>query len=106
MTTNRQHVRRVLEDLPQEVNATYDQTMKRIEGQVESHRELAEQILSWITYARRPLSLEELQHALAVSPGMTEMNPDAVVDEMILTSVCAGLVLVDGESNVIRLVRK
>jgi hypothetical protein len=106
ITTNRQHARRVLENLPSEVNATYDQTMKRIEGQVESDRELAEQILSWVTYARRPLSLPELQHALAVSPGMTEMNLDAIVDEMILTSVCAGLVLVDGESKVLRLVRK
>jgi hypothetical protein len=63
-------------------------------------------MLSWIRYARRPLFPKELRHALAVLPKTTEMNPEALVPKMILTSVCEGLVVVDRESDVVRLVRK
>ena len=95
-----------LENLPAEVNATYDEAMNRIEGQSKDDRKLAKEILCWITYARRPLSLEELQHALAVSPGMTELDIGGLVDVSILTSVCAGLVIVEKQSAVVRLIRK
>ena len=105
-TINRSHLRKVLEYLPPEVNDIYDDTMKRVDEQIESDRKLAYQILCWIIHAYRQLSLAELRHALAVSPGMTEMDPDALVDETILTSVCAGLVVIDKETHVVRLVRE
>ena len=38
----------------------YDQTMERIRGQKDRFRNLAEQALSWITYAKRPLTTSEL----------------------------------------------
>jgi hypothetical protein len=95
-----------LKSLPKEVDAIYDQIMERIQGQVEVDRTLAERVLAWIVCAHRQLSIEELQHALAVSPVMTKMDPYALVDEMILTSVCAGLVVVDEQSRDVRLVRK
>ena len=63
---NRAAVRKALEILPKEVNATYDEAMERIERQNEDNKELAKHVFSWITYARRPLSVKELQHALAV----------------------------------------
>jgi GPI inositol-deacylase, winged helix domain len=105
-TISCRHVRTVLENLPEQVNTAYDQTMERIEGQIKCNRELARRVLSWMTYACRPLSLKELRHALAVSPNMAEMDPEALVPEMILTSVCQGLVVVDRESDTVRLVRK
>lgn len=52
------------------------------------------------------LSLEELRHALAVSPDMTEMGPDVLVDEAILTSVCSGMVVFDKETSVVRFIRR
>ena len=91
--------------MPAEVDAIYDETMIRINGQVKGDMHLAKKVLSWITYAHRPLSLEELRHALAVSPGMTKMDTDDLVDESILTSVCAGLVVVEKQSTTVRLVR-
>jgi hypothetical protein len=99
-------VRRALEILPKEMNGTYDVAMERIEQQNEDDKELAKQVFSWITHACRPLSIKELQHALAVMPGMTSMDPDAIIDEEILTSVCAGLIVIDEESSIVRLVRK
>jgi len=99
-------VRKALEVLPKEVDDTYDEAMERIERQNEDDKNLAKPILSWITYARRPLTVSELQHALAVMPDMTDMDPDNIIDKDILTSVCAGLVVVDEEQSTVRLVRK
>jgi hypothetical protein len=103
---NEEGVLETLDNLPNDIDEIYNQTMERIERQSNADKELAEQILSWITYARRPLSVEELQHALAVSPKMREMNPRALIFEWKLTSVCAGLVVIDGGQRIIRLARK
>ena len=78
--------------------------MTRIEGQVKDQKELAKQVLSWITYAKRPLTTSELQHALAVDPGDSELGEDNLPQVEDVRSVCAGLVTVDEESHVIRLV--
>jgi hypothetical protein len=51
--------------------------------------------------ARRRLSVKELQLALAVSPGRPGVL-DYVYREHILTAVCAGLVVIDTESRIIR----
>jgi hypothetical protein len=104
--TNRRDIREALERLPVEVDATYDEVMQRIAGQTACDKTLAKRVLSWIAYSRRPLSLRELQHALAISSEMTAMDPDAIEDELTLTSVCAGLVVVDENSKIIRLVRE
>ena len=99
-------VRNALENLPTEVNATYDEAMKRIQRQTAVDRKLAERVLSWITYSRRPLSYQELQHALAVTPQMTDMVTEALVDKCFLIDICAGLVVIDDQSHIIRLARK
>ena len=99
-------VRNALKALPTQVNATYDEVMLRIRAQNADDRGLADKVLSWIVYARRPLSLQELQCAIAITPDMLDMDPEALVDEVILIDVCAGLVIIDEESSTIRLVRK
>ncbi|KIM89025.1 hypothetical protein PILCRDRAFT_61453, partial [Piloderma croceum F 1598] len=97
-------VHNTLDTLPAEVDATYTEAMTRIAAQIDSARELAKRILAWITYACRPLLLNELQHALATFPRMTDMDSGAIVPEQILTSVCAGLVAIDENSGTVRLV--
>jgi hypothetical protein len=44
----------------------YEQVMERINGQKLGLKELASQVLLWITCAKRPLNTAELQCALAV----------------------------------------
>ena len=58
----------------------------------------------WITFAKRPLTTTEICCALAVELEETEIDPDNVPDSEDIVSVCAGLVVVDQESAVIRLV--
>ncbi len=83
---------------------SYDEAMRRIQGQEEGFRNLAQQILSWIVWAVRPLIVPELQHALSIEPGDDELDEDNFIDANDLTSVCAGLVIIDQERQLIRLV--
>jgi ankyrin repeat protein len=78
--------------------------MERIEGQVADQEELAKQVLSWITCAKTPLTTAELQHALGVEVGEPELDEDNLPQVEDMVSVCAGLVTVDEESGIIRLV--
>jgi ankyrin repeat protein len=78
--------------------------MERINGQTPGFRELAKMVLSWITCAKRPLSTSELQHALAVEVGDAEFDEDNLPDIDDMVSVCAGLLTVDEESGIVRLV--
>jgi hypothetical protein len=103
---NPRAVRDALDVLPTEVEATYRDAMRRITAQSNDDKDLAESILVWVTYARRPLSLRELQHAVATLPWMTDIDLESLVPEILLTSVCAGLVVIDEYQSIVRLVRK
>ena len=78
--------------------------MERIDGQKPGFQWLARMILSWITCAKRPLTTLELQHALAVKSGDHQLDKENVREIEDMVSVCAGLVTVDEESSIIRLV--
>ncbi|KAF2175435.1 hypothetical protein K469DRAFT_647119, partial [Zopfia rhizophila CBS 207.26] len=101
---SRRDIRKALASLPTELNNTYDDAMRRIWSQSEEDVRLAEMVLSWISHALRPLALLEIQHALAVEPGDVSFDDGGIPEEDFLVSVCAGLVTVDQESQIIRLV--
>ncbi|KAI0887892.1 uncharacterized protein GGS22DRAFT_197834 [Annulohypoxylon maeteangense] len=82
----------------------YQSAMERIEGQGPDRRELAKQVLSWIIYAKRPLTTRELRYALAVEPWERQMDEENLPQVEDMVSACAGLVTIDKESDIIRLV--
>jgi len=98
------HVRNKLRTLPTTLKGTYDDAMERIENQEPDHRRIALKTMAWVCYAFRALSLKELQHALAVEPGDMVLDEDLVMDGQSITSLCAGLVVVDQRTNVVNLV--
>src|SRR5437667_2513163 len=102
--TSRRHVREAAKNLPEKLDEIYDEAMRRIEWQDHEDVYLAKQILCWISFAFRPLTVAEIQHALAVRPGDTDIDEEAFPDEELLVSVCVGLVTIEPESNIIRLV--
>ena len=79
-------------------------TRTLIEAQDTDSRELAEHVLSWIICAKRQLFTAELQHALAVEVCKPELNEENLPQIEDMVSVCAGLITVDKERNIIRLV--
>lgn len=90
----------------QVLSGAYDEVMERIDDQLPDFRDLAKRVLSWITCARRPLCVKELQHALAVEfdEKSEELDDENLLEPSIMVSVCAGLVTIDDETSVIRLV--
>lgn len=78
--------------------------MYRIKNQEPDHRRVALKTLAWVSYAFRPLSLRELQHALAIEPGDTDLDEELIMDGHSITSLCAGLVVVDHGTNQVNLV--
>jgi hypothetical protein len=63
----------------QSIDNAYGEAVERIERQLPGDTSLAKQALSWITYAQRPLTTQELCHALAIEPGEGELNAEAVL---------------------------
>jgi len=97
-------VNSALESLPEDLSEAYGSVMKRISVQKEKQRHIAMTALKWITYAKEPLKAGQLQHALAVTPESTDINEKDFVDIGSLVSFCVGIVTVDPESGIIRLV--
>ena len=100
-------IKRALVTLPNGTDAldqAYQDAMDRILAQKTGFRELAILVLSWITCARKRLTSLELRHALAVEAGDSELDEDNVPEIAEAVSVCAGLVTIDEESDIVRLV--
>lgn len=105
--TRPNEVKAALKSLPKGNEAyyqAYKEAMGRIEGQNSGFQKLAKQVLAWITCAKRPLTMLELQQALAVEEDKSELDKGNLPDIEDMVSVCAGLVTVDEESGIIRLV--
>ncbi|KAJ7444049.1 ankyrin repeat-containing domain protein [Mycena latifolia] len=97
-------VREALQHLPKGLNYTYEEAMNRIKSQNEDDRQLALQALTWVAYAKRPLSVAELREALAIEPDVTTLDVDNLMDINTVLSVCAGLIIVDETMSVVRLI--
>lgn len=81
--------------------------MRRIKGQEVGFRETAESILIWICFAREPLKISQIKHALAVEKGQEDFDEDNVQENISeIVSTCAGLVVVDQQADIIRLIHR
>ncbi|KAJ7589691.1 hypothetical protein C8J56DRAFT_1164339 [Mycena floridula] len=89
-------LREALAILPSGLDASYAQTMDRIQDQGDEESKLALQVFLWLTYSQQSyLTLDLLQNALAVRFGTTAIESDDIVDVDTLVSVCAGLVVLE-----------
>ncbi len=92
-----------LKNLPTEIDSTYDQAMERIQSMPSDHRDIAQCFLSWIAYTDRALTVLEVEHATAtylmVEDGeeTDAIDHDDIISANDLSSMCAGLVTVEGE---------
>lgn len=99
-------VRSALQTLPKTLDAMYADAYERIENQETEFAELAEAVLFWVVCARRNFTVQDLQHLYATRelPDGEVLEQDDLPDGDILTEACSGLVMVDAESQVVRLV--
>ncbi|KAJ6579081.1 ankyrin repeat domain-containing protein [Mycena vulgaris] len=97
-------IREALQHLPTNLQQTYDEAMERIKLQREEDRELGLLALTWVSNAKRLLSVSELREALAIEENSTFLDLDNLLDIDMILSVCAGLIVVDETLSVVRLV--
>lgn len=96
-------VHEALQNLPTKIGDTYDQAMQRIEATNDDDRGIVMNFLLWIAFSIRPLTVAEVEHATSITSGASDIDPDEVLSASDLTSMCAGLVIVDA-SDIVRLV--
>ena len=90
-------IERALERAPDDLNATYERILKTIDEKRRPKRELARKILTWVAYARRPLSIYGLAYATSIemdTKGLKDLESSIPTEEFILDA-CANLVSVD-----------
>ena len=88
----RRDLRASLDNLPIEIDQTYESTLRRINDQNQDDASLAKKVLTWAIHSLRPLTLVEIQHAIAAMDldGRTEIDDEDLTNGDIMISVCAG----------------
>ncbi|KAL7781736.1 ankyrin repeat-containing domain protein [Trichoderma afarasin] len=87
-------------------DALYEDSMLRIGFQGPESERIALRMLLVLTCARRPLSPQELSHALSIDASSETFDEDTVPDMDDLIAVCTGLAVLDDASNIVHLVHK
>ncbi|KAE8445519.1 hypothetical protein EG329_013282 [Mollisiaceae sp. DMI_Dod_QoI] len=101
--TNLRSLKEAMNTLPEKLHDAYDGAMARISGQESDSFDDALKILYWINYASMPLTVEQIQYALATRPGDRSLDCEGIMDEDRLIAVCCGLVNIQREGRIITL---
>lgn len=97
-------LKRALENLSSDLSVLYNDALLRIESQNQDYRELAEKTLRWVAYTYRRFPVRALQEALAIDPDETDFDDEAMTPVGLILDVCAGLLILDEEDEIVRLV--
>ena len=103
--TNVDEVQHALDTLPSGLADNLAMTIERIKkqhSQSQTRSRLAFTVLQWLSTVRRPITTNELQHAIATRPGSSQLG--ALTDPKLFVHCCFGLTIIDKETSVIRLV--
>ena len=104
--TSIKSVKKALETLPEGakgLDLAYDEALKRVDSQRDGFRLLAKRLLGWVTYSERLMTVTEVQYALAIEPDTLFLDEENLSDVDEIVGFCAGLVIVDEETQIIRL---
>ncbi|KAH6912020.1 hypothetical protein BKA70DRAFT_1559519 [Coprinopsis sp. MPI-PUGE-AT-0042] len=88
---------------PRRIEDVYQQTWERI-IQSERHASLAQAAFVWVLNAKQSMTIDQLLHALATSPETHRFESLRLMPEAALMTICRGLITVDKESRLVRLV--
>lgn len=93
-----------LDTMPKGLDDAFEETLQRIQVQPENRKALAMNTLMWISHAKRPLLIGELVDVLAIKSTERSLNKRNRPSQRLVVECCFGLVTLDEESAVIRLV--
>lgn len=111
-----EEVRVALENLPIDLEDAYEKTFDMICSRGKHFLPGATRALIWAVHARRPLSRAEFKHALAIERVLDNVELDQEQRfhydqfnqerEETVISWCMGLIVIDEQTQVVRLIRK
>ncbi|KAL8733490.1 MAG: hypothetical protein Q9166_002117 [cf. Caloplaca sp. 2 TL-2023] len=104
LTPAKRAVRKALASLPSNISDVNTDAWDRILTQKSHQAESGRTVICWLIHAFRSLNISEIQHALAVEEGDESIDWDGVPEIAVLTRYCAGLVIIDAESQQLSLV--
>ena len=99
-------IREMLDKFPTQIEEVYIRTWHRILEQSQESVALAKQALIWVLYASRSMTIDELVQATATSPETHCLDPMRVVPATTILALCRGLLVMEEESKLVRLLRK
>lgn len=90
-------IKKILKNFPDQLDELYETNLQRMNQ--EEDRELAFLVFSRVVFARRPLTLRELQHALVLEPGQRDFDEESCNEKETILSSTIGLVMIDSGHN-------
>ena len=103
---NLRQVKRVLEEFPSQIEGAYAQSWNRILDEDEENVTLVKMVFVWVLAATRSMTLKELERVVAICPETFKFEADRVVPGSTFLTMCRGLLVVEEESQIVRLVRE
>ncbi|KAL6905000.1 putative ankyrin repeat-containing protein [Trichoderma evansii] len=91
-------IRHALTALPKNLEETYKRCVSRIDFQ----DDWALKALKWVSFAKRPLHIEELREAVAFHFRDTKWDPDKKPQRDFIIGCCANLIVLDPIDNCVR----
>lgn len=95
---NDAEIRKALANLPKGLRETYRRCLHRIGCQ----SRYAPKVLEWVSYAIRPLRIDELREAVAFDLQDRARSPDKIPNSTSVIGCCANLVVLDATDGCIR----
>lgn len=90
-------IKKILKNFPDQLDELYETNLQRMNQ--EEDRELAFLVFSRVVFARRPLTLRELQHALVLEPGQRDFDEESCNEKETILSSTIGLIKIDSGHN-------
>lgn len=91
-------IRHALTALPKNIEETYKRCVSRINFQ----DDWALKVLKWVSFAKRPLHIEELREAVAFRSTDTKWDADRKPQRDFIVGCCANLIVLDPIDNCVR----
>src|SRR5271170_5570231 len=90
-------MKKALETMPMTLDDAFRRILERVESQDPMSATTALRTLTWVYYARRPLTIAELGEALVVEEGDPNRREDAIIESISIIDCCLSLITHDQE---------
>lgn len=94
--------KKMLSNLPESIETTFEEALQRITRKQSQHLEMALHMISWVASSLQPITIEEVRHAFAIQKHPGWLNTDYLPPEQDLISSCAGIVVFDSQTRLLR----